>query len=78
MAKISELFPEYVSVADRVRTGEIPSIPENEEPAKRPVTGLMELLAKSANGCLVADASDLVLDPHNDAAVLRAAMSGYE
>ncbi len=30
MAKISELFPEYVKLADGLRTGAIPSTPENE------------------------------------------------
>jgi hypothetical protein len=30
MAKTSELFPEYVRLADGLRTGTIPSTPENE------------------------------------------------
>jgi hypothetical protein len=30
MAKISELFPEYARLADGLRTGAIPSTPENE------------------------------------------------
>lgn len=30
MAKISELFPEYVRLADGLRTGAIPSTPEDE------------------------------------------------
>lgn len=30
MATISELFPEYVRLADGLRTGAIPSTPENE------------------------------------------------